>query len=217
MPRRTRPCARSTSHREARHGATTGRFVHGTYLRLTRSRRLTEVGAVPSFLTTGVTTGGDAVLRLWGPDRASRAMAAQTLSQARVPFTFSHDAPVTPQPWILPLVDAGVIVPPRAGTVVARLSASRPTSALRAVTASAALPDQGGENKGTLEAGKLADLVILERNPLEVESGDDQGHSRRPDDQGRGRWCLRSTRQRPGQPRRLRGTCATGRCDRARP
>ena len=157
----------------AKHGMRDHRpvFVHGTYLRPDQIARLKEVGAVPSFLTTGVTTGGDAVLRLWGPDRASRAMAAQTLSQAGVPFTFSHDAPVTPQPWILPLVDAGVNRTAASGAVVGLLERVSPYVALRAVTASAAYQIKEEKTKGTLEAGKLADLVILERNPLKVDPG----------------------------------------------
>jgi len=41
--------------------------------------------------------------------------------------------------------------------------------ALRAVTATAAYQLKEEKTKGTLEPGKLADLVILDRNPLKVE------------------------------------------------
>ena len=48
------------------------------------------------------------MLKLWGAERAANAMAAMSMERAGIPFTFSHDAPVSPQPWVLPLIDAGV-------------------------------------------------------------------------------------------------------------
>jgi predicted amidohydrolase YtcJ len=45
-----------------------------------------------------------------------------------------------------------------------------PYDALRAVTAMAAYQLKEEKMKGTLEPGKLADLVILDRNPLKVEA-----------------------------------------------
>jgi predicted amidohydrolase YtcJ len=45
-----------------------------------------------------------------------------------------------------------------------------PYLALRAVTAYAAYQIKEEKTKGTLEAGKLADLVVLADNPLKVDS-----------------------------------------------
>jgi len=44
-----------------------------------------------------------------------------------------------------------------------------PYDGLRAVTAMAAYQIKEEKTKGTLEAGKLADMVILEKNPLKVD------------------------------------------------
>jgi predicted amidohydrolase YtcJ len=127
------------------------------------------VGAVPSFLTTGLLPGGDMVVKLWGAERANQAMAAASMARAGIPYTFSHDAPVSPQPWILPLVDAGVNRRTPSGMVIGAAERVSAYGALRAVTAHAAWQIKEEKTKGTLEVGKLADLVILERNPLTVD------------------------------------------------
>jgi len=144
-------------------------FVHATWLRPDQISLMKEYGAIPTFLTAGIATGGDAVVRLWGPERSAGAMAARTFLRANLPFTFSHDAPVSPTPSILELVDAGVNRLSGSGKVVGPDERVSPYDALRAVTATAAYQLKEEKNKGTLEAGKLADLVILDKNPLKVE------------------------------------------------
>lgn len=147
-------------------------FIHGTWLRPDQIDRIQEFGAIPSFLTAGVVTGGDAVNTLWGPERAAHAMAANTFLQRKIPFTFSHDAPVSPSPSILALVDAGVNRVSAGGRVIGPDERISPYAALRAVTAMAAFQIKEEKIKGTLEAGKLADLVILEKNPLKTGTVD---------------------------------------------
>jgi len=145
-------------------------FVHATWLRLDQIQRMKDYGAIPSFLTAGIIPGGDSVVRLWGPERSAGAMASRTFLRAGLPFTFSHDAPVSPTPSILQLVDAGVNRLSGSGQVIGADERIEPYDALRAVTAVAAYQLKEEKTKGTLEAGKLADFVILQSNPLKVES-----------------------------------------------
>jgi len=147
-------------------------FIHGANLREDQLARIKAVGAIPSFLTTSLSRQGDSVARLWGPERAARANAANTFSKLGMPFTFSHDAPVSPVPSILELVDAGVNRIAPSGAVLGPDERVSAYVALRAVTAMAAYQIKEEKTKGTLEAGKLADLVILDKNPLKVESKD---------------------------------------------
>lgn len=145
-------------------------FVHGSWLRPDQIEKMKTFGAIPSFLPSGIVPGGDSVVKLWGPERAAGAMAARTFLRAGLPFTFSHDAPVSPQPWILALVDAGTNRRSGSGQVIGPDERISPYDGLRAVTALAAYQLKEEKTKGTLEPGKLADLVILEKNPLEVDS-----------------------------------------------
>jgi len=156
----------------AKHGMHDHRpvFVHATFLRDDQIKKLKKYGAVPSFLTSGLLPGGDAVVRMWGEDRAGHSMAARTMLEEGIPFTFSHDAPVSPEPWILKLVECGVNRQTPSGRVIGPDQRIPPYAALRAVTAMAAWEIKEEKTKGTLEPGKLADLVILEKNPLDVPS-----------------------------------------------
>ena len=144
-------------------------FVHASWLRPDQIEKIKACGAIPSFLPSGIVPGGDAVVRLWGPVRSAGAMASRSFLRAGLPFTFSHDAPVSPVPSILALVDAGVNRMSGSGQVIGPDERITPYQALRAVTATAAYQLKEEKTKGTLEVGKLADLVILEKNPLAVE------------------------------------------------
>lgn len=154
----------------AKHGMADHRpvFVHGSYLRPDQIEQLGKLGAIPSYLTSSIVSGGDSVLQFWGPERAAAAMATATLQAKGLPYTLSHDAPVSPQPSVLPLVDAAVNRTTKSGQLIGPAERISPYDGLRAVTATAAYQIKEEKTKGTLEVGKLADLVVLEQNPLKV-------------------------------------------------
>jgi predicted amidohydrolase YtcJ len=56
----------------------------------------------------------------------------------------------------------------RGGVVIGPDQRVTPLEALKAITINAAIQYSEGETKGSIEPGKLADLVILDRNPLAV-------------------------------------------------
>jgi predicted amidohydrolase YtcJ len=70
---------------------------------------------------------------------------------------------------VLALVDAGVNRVSASGKVLGPDERVTPYVGLRAVTAMAAYQIKEEKTKGTLEIGKLADLVVLEKNPLKVD------------------------------------------------
>ena len=144
-------------------------FIHATYMRPDQIRRMKAVGGVPTYLTGAIPKLGEIVIHLWGPERAHASVATRTLLNAGMPFTFSHDAPVSPSPSVLTLVDAGVnrIMPN--GALIGGDERISPYDALRAVTVMAAYQIREEASKGSLRKGKLADLVILDKNPLKVD------------------------------------------------
>ena len=144
-------------------------FIHASYLRPDQIQKMKVYGAIPSFLTSSIKTGGDAVVHLWGPERAAHALSSRTFLDNGMKYTYSHDAPVSPSPAIMPLVALGVTRLAASGRIIGPEERVSAYHALQAVTSMAAYQIKEEAAKGTLEPGKLADLVILEKNPLKVE------------------------------------------------
>ncbi len=131
--------------------------------------RMKELGVSPSFFVTHTYFWGDRHYNIFvGPDRARRMCACRTALDRGLKISLHNDPPVTP---ISPLMSVW--------SAVNRLSTSGMEmgpelrigvpEALRAVTIDAAWMYFEAGLKGSIENGKLADFVILEENPLEVD------------------------------------------------
>lgn len=144
-------------------------FIHATYMRPDQIARMKRLGAIPTFTAGSLIAAGDAAVQYWGEDRAAASMPMNTLERMGVPFSLNHDAPILPRPDVLALVDAAVNRTTASGRVVGPGERIAPYVALRAVTAYPAFQIREERTKGTLEQGKLADLVILEQDPLKVD------------------------------------------------
>ena len=101
-----------------------------------------------------------------GPERAARMSPAASALRQGVRFTIHCDAPVVPMEP-LRLVWAAVNRKTRSGFLLGGAQRLDVMDALRAVTIDAAYQHFQEGNRGSLELGKLADLVILSRNPLD--------------------------------------------------
>lgn len=146
-------------------------FVHCGYARPDQIKRIKAVGGIPTFLSIGLYVQGDEIVKMWGENRASNGMAAQSMLQEGIPFSLSHDAPISP-PKIMPLVAAAVNRKTNTGRVIGEHQRLSPYLALKGVTDWAAYQIKEEKSKGTLTVGKLADLVILEKNPLKTNPDD---------------------------------------------
>ena len=94
--------------------------------------------------------------------------AASALREG-IRFTFHQDSPVI-EPNMLETVWCAVSRKTRSGWVLGAQEAVTVLEALKAVTIHAAYQYSEEAEKGSIRAGKRADFVILDRNPLEVET-----------------------------------------------
>jgi len=142
--------------------------VHAQMARDDQLARMATLGVVPSFFVLHTYYWGDRHReRFMGPERAARMSPARSAAAHGLRFTLHADAPVVPMEP-LRLIWAAVNRLTRSGAVVGpgqRISVER---ALRAVTLDAARQHFAEDRTGSLEPGKLADLVLLDRSPLAV-------------------------------------------------
>jgi hypothetical protein len=86
-----------------------------------------------------------------------------------MPFTVHNDAPVVP-PDMIRLLWSTTNRLTRSGKILGHEQKISTYAALEAMTLNAAYQHFEDDIKGTIEVGKLADLVVLSENPLSMES-----------------------------------------------
>jgi predicted amidohydrolase YtcJ len=144
-------------------------IVHAQMMRGDQLDVAARHGLTPSFFPVHVYFWGDRHRDLFiGPERTARMNPARSARDRGLKFTLHHDAPI-----------AGISMLKVAWAAVNRVTTSgkelgpderiTPFEALRAITADAAWQNFEEDRKGTLETGKLADLVILSEDPMAVD------------------------------------------------
>ncbi len=142
-------------------------LIHSQMARRDQIARMKDLGVTPSFFAAHTYYWGDRHRDSFiGPERAAVISPAKWAQQDGVRFTSHMDTPVAP---MLPLqaVWSMVYRQTYGGDVLGADQRISVMEALRAVTIDAAWQVFQEGNRGSLEAGKYADLVILSGNPLD--------------------------------------------------
>lgn len=130
--------------------------------------KISEIGVIPSYFSTHAYLWGDwHYSSVFGPERAAFISPARSALAAGIQFTIHHDSPVTP-PDLLTAVYAAVNRRTRSGRILGPEERIQPLEALKAITINAAHQYHEEDRKGSIKAGKLADFVILDQDPLSV-------------------------------------------------
>ena len=144
-------------------------IIHAQYTRPEQIKKMAELKAYPTFFTTHVYYYGDLHYeKSLGPERAQRLSAMADAFNAGVKPSMHNDPPVTP---VDPLLNMWIAVKrtSKGGRVLGADQAITPKQALEAYTINAAYQFGMEKDAGSLEAGKYADFVVLDKNPLEVD------------------------------------------------
>ncbi|MGI9295177.1 MAG: amidohydrolase [Pseudomonadales bacterium] len=105
---------------------------------------------------------------IYGPQRTVRLNPMQSALDRGLSVTVHHDSPVHPIDQ-LTLIWAAVNRVTRSGQVIGAEQKISVVDALKASTINAAYQFFEEDAKGSIEAGKLADFVILSDNPLKID------------------------------------------------
>ena len=143
-------------------------MIHAQTARADQYGKMAEIGMIPSIFSSHIWYWGDAHLRNLGPVRGGRVSACGDAARAGLPFTLHTDTPVL-RPNLLEAAWCAVNRVTKAGAQLDEDQKVTPYQAMRAITFNGAYQYGEEDLKGTLEAGKLADLVVLDRNPLAVD------------------------------------------------
>lgn len=142
-------------------------LIHSQMLRRDQVQRMVELGVTPSFFAAHTWYWGDRHRDIFlGPERASQISPAAWARDAGLRFSSHMDTPVTP---MLPLQAAWSLVyrETHGGDVLGPEQRVDAMTALRAVTIDAAWQIFEDRQRGSLEPGKLADLVLLSGSPIQ--------------------------------------------------
>jgi len=144
-------------------------LIHGQFLREDQLEQFRQLGVIPSFFPMHTFYWGD-----WHLDHTAGPVDGMNISptgwamKRNMIFTSHHDAPVA-FPNSMRVLDATVTRRARgSGRIVGPEHRVDPITALKALTLWSAYAHHEESTKGSLEPGKLADLVILSADPTAV-------------------------------------------------
>lgn len=144
-------------------------IIHAQFIRKDQLDKFVEYKLIPSFYTEHTYFFADTHIKLRGLAQASFISPMKTAIAKGLRPTNHTDFNVVPIDQMFVLWSAVNRVS-RNGVVVGADEKITPYQALQAITTHAAYQYFEENSKGSLKAGKLADLVILDKNPLKVEA-----------------------------------------------
>lgn len=142
--------------------------VHCQTVREDQLNKMKKIGMIATFFLDHVYYWGDYHYEsVLGPERAERISPLASAIRNGINYTMHQDSPVVKPNPIFAVYNA-VNRLTKHGRVLGEEEKISVFDALKGITINAAYQIFEEDKKGTLEEGKLADLVILDKNPLEI-------------------------------------------------
>ena len=144
-------------------------MVHAQTVREDQLDDMKELGIIPTFFLDHIWFWGDYHYEsVFGPERAQNISPIGWALEEGIKFTLHQDPPVK-MPNQIFAIHTAVNRMTESGRVLGEHQRIPVMEAIKAVTINGAYQYFEEDIKGSIEPGKLADLVILDKNPLEVD------------------------------------------------
>lgn len=144
-------------------------MIHAQLVRKDQLPRMKAIGMIPSFFVAHTYYWGDIHMKNFGPERGSQISPVKDAVDYGMKYTFHQDTPVVP-PDMMRTVSCAVNRASRTGQVIGENQRITVLEALKGITSYAAYQYHEEKEKGTIAAGKYADFVVLDKNPLETDA-----------------------------------------------
>lgn len=140
-------------------------IIHAQLLRKDQLSLVKEYQMIPSFFVAHIFYWGDTHIRNLGRKRALEISPLASCVKQNIPFTIHQDTPVI-RPDMFMSIWCAVNRISRDGVSFSPEERISPYEAIKAVTVNAAYQYHEEKEKGSIQVGKLADLIIVSENPL---------------------------------------------------
>ena len=153
----------------AKYGNTNRRnvLIHGQYVREDQLDSFKDLDVIASLFPLHTFYWGDWHKEIIGDSLGNTISPTRTALNKGLKITIHTDAPVA-LPNLMRMVGISVDRTSRSGQVIGEKEKLTPYEALQSITSWSAYQHFEEDQKGTLQEGKLADMVILDKNPLKV-------------------------------------------------
>jgi predicted amidohydrolase YtcJ len=143
-------------------------LIHGQLIRMDQLDSLKKYDMVASLFPMHTFYWGDWYKKIIGPEKANQISPINSALKKGLRVTSHTDAPVA-LPNLMMILWTTVNRVSRSGSVMGAEERLTPYQALKSITIWGAEQFFEEDRKGTLTSGKLADMVILDKNPLKVD------------------------------------------------
>ncbi|MFC5626038.1 amidohydrolase [Algoriphagus winogradskyi] len=143
-------------------------LIHGQYIRLDQLDSLADMDVIASLFPMHTFYWGDWHREIIGQEKADQISPLRSALDRGMKVTSHTDAPVA-FPNLMMILWTTVNRVSRSGEIIGKEERLTPYEALKSITIWGAFQHFEENRKGSLVSGKLADLVILDQNPLKVD------------------------------------------------